>query len=393
MPPGSNTIRLNHHRAQTPLGKRHRAQTPSGSPRGKINSWLRYGDNYGIRMASLDDDVDLNGGDINGILHKPSKKLKLSCVGETNKKVKLPKKFLLDCHRVDDVYVPRRLRTGITKRLKENVSPSSQSPTNWIHKNEMPLEKSSNKKTNVYVDKQRHSTMLKLFAEQITEDEKEAIVGLLALARINSKNNNTNKINLNKEIAEAEDSKCKDLVIKHVQIHDLIDSNTIDVKKDSKDITYGNKSRKRCCSRMYICRMIKNLQIIEGRKVNSQIEPRTDTTPVSNTDCSVGIISNEARRTTLQPYFGNPFCDPSQWSRPMFPNQEMWMNPFIHGARNQNWQNDGHELMASHSGSYVQGSTHHLRYKMQFCQRTSGYGKNGGLLQVDSPLALKLTLQ
>nr|GEV63220.1 hypothetical protein [Tanacetum cinerariifolium] len=255
----------------------------------------------------------------------------MSCVGETSKKVKLPKKFLLDCHWVDDVYVPRRLRTGITKRLKENVSPSSQCPTNWIHKNKTPLENSSSKKTNVYVDKQRHSTMLKLFAEQITEDEKEAIAGLLALARINAENNNTNKINLNKEIAEAEDSKCKDLVVKHVQIHDLIDSNTVDVKKDSKDITDNNKSRKRCCSHMYICGMIKNLQIIEGRK---------------------------------------------------------------------NWQNGRHELMVPHSGSYVQatlvdvrGSNQHLGYKMQFGQRTSGYDKNGGLLRVDSPLALKLTLQ
>ncbi|PWA36587.1 hypothetical protein CTI12_AA594060 [Artemisia annua] len=338
------------------------------------------------------------GGNNNGILHKPSKKLKMSCVGETSKKVKLPKKFLLDCHRVDHVYVPRRLRTGFTKRLKENVSPSSRSLTNCIHNNEKPLE-NSNKKTNVYVDKQRHSTMLKLFAEQITEDEKEAISGLLALVGTNAEDNNTNKINLNKEIAEAEDSKCKALVIKHVQIHDLIDSNTLDVKKDSKDVTDGNKSRKRCCSHMYICRMIKNLQIIEGRKVNLQIEPRTGTTPESNTDCSVGIISNEARTTTLQPYFGDPFCDPSQWSRPMFPNKEMWMNPFIIGARNQNWQNGGPELMVSHSGSYVQaslldgqGSNQHL-YKMQFGQRSSGYDKNGGLLQADSPLALKLTLQ
>lgn len=334
------------------------------------------------------------GGDNNGILHKPSKKLKMSCVGETSKKVKLPKKFLLDCHRVDHVYVPRRLRTGFTKRLKENVSPSSRSATNWIHKNEMPLE-TSNKKTSIYVDK-RHSTMLKFFVEQITEDEKEAITGLLALVGVNAEDNNTNKINLNKEIARAEDSYCKDLVIKHVQIHDLVESNTVDVKKVSKDVTDGNKSRKRCCSHMYICRMIKNLQIIEGRKVNSQIEPRTDTTPESNTDCSVGIISNEARTTTLQPYFGNPFCDPSQWSRPMFPNQEMWMKPFIHGARNQNRQNGGRELMVSHSGSYVQASLLGVQgsnYKMQYSQRTSGYDKNGGLLQADSPLALKLTLQ
>ena len=150
---------------------------------------------------------------------------------------------------------------------------------------------------------------------------------------------------------------------------------------------------------MYICRMIKNLQIIEGSKVNLQIEPRTGTTPESNTDCSVGIISNEARTTMLQPYFGDPFCDPSQWSRPMFPNKEMWMNPFIHGARNQNWQNGGRELMVSHSGSFVQASlldvqgSNQRRYKMQFGQRTSGCDKNGGLLQADSPLALKLTLQ
>ena len=80
-------------------------------------------------------------------------------------------------------------------------------------------------------DKQRHSTMLKLFAEQITEDEKEAISGLLALVGINAEDNNTNKINLNKEIARAEDSYCKDLVIKHVQIHDLIESNTVDMKQ------------------------------------------------------------------------------------------------------------------------------------------------------------------
>ncbi|GKE60702.1 hypothetical protein Tco_1511069 [Tanacetum coccineum] len=81
--------------------------------------------------------------------------------------------------------------------------------------------------------------MLKFYAVQIREDGKEAITGLLALARINAANNNTNKINLNKEIAKLEDSRCKDLVIKRVRTHDLIDSNTSDVKKDSKDITDG----------------------------------------------------------------------------------------------------------------------------------------------------------
>nr|XP_043632121.1 uncharacterized protein LOC122603476 [Erigeron canadensis] len=330
-----------------------------------------------------------------GIWNKASKNLKsLNCVDDMDnnsiysKRLKLSKKTLDNCHPVYHVSVPKKLRSALQKRQTGYVSPSSPSLSNGISRFEMPSE-DSNKKLK---DEEQQSTVCKLIMEQITISEEEAIAGLLSLPRIYARSNTTLEINLNNKISE-ESSMSEDLVNKCVQIDDLNQStNTVDVKKDSIDNKSGNKSRKRCMSHVYICRIIKELQFMEDKTVISHIQMKTDPASENMMNSRVGINLNEAitanktefqyqrRACKAQPYFGNPFYDPSQWSRPVFPRQQMLMNPFI----------------TAHSG-YVQPTMLDAlgakqEYKMQYGQCSMGYEENGGLLHVDIPSALKLTL-
>lgn len=166
--------------------------------------------------------------------------------------------------------------------------------------------------------------------------------------------------------------------------------------QEYKNVSGGNKSRKRCASHVYICRIIKDMQFLEGKMVNSNIQPKTDTSPENYMNSYVGIDLNEAigasktifqdqqRACGVQPYFGNPFCDPSQWSRPVFPKQQMWVNPLIQPHLNSHLQPSMLDVL---------GSKQQLRYEVQLGQRSSGYQENGSLFRVDNPLTLKLTLQ
>ncbi|MFS8006752.1 hypothetical protein Hanom_Chr14g01252861 [Helianthus anomalus] len=305
------------------------------------------------------------GGGRIGISHKPSKKVKtLRSVAGVDK---LPKKLVNNGHTVNLVTVPRKSRSVLNKRYSD---PSSPSRTNAISRCHMPSA-DGNKKVKLDPDEQ-HSIM---------KIEEEAIAGLLALAA----NNNTDEVKLNK-ISEATASKTEDVVQKYAQIHDLNES---DAKKDSKDVTVGNESRKRCASHVYICQIIKNLKNAKGKTVISHEEAKTVTTPETFMNLSTGINLNEAipvNKNTfgsqpsgcgVQTYFGNPYCDPSQWSRPMFPNQQMWMNPFMYKALK--------------SGSYVQASLHSVLGPKH--HPSSGYDENGAMFRVDSPQTLKLSLQ
>ncbi|KAD7477603.1 hypothetical protein E3N88_00739 [Mikania micrantha] len=296
--------------------------------------------------------------------HKPSKKLKtLSSVdgmdkSTCSKRVKLPKK----------------------KRYSTNV----------ISRCEISSTDDNNK---LKLDPDEHHHL-------ITKVEEEAIAGLLALSGID----NTHEINLNYKIPEATASKPEDSAKKCVQIDDLNDSrNIVDVKKDSKDVTDGNNNtRKRCSSHVYICRIIKNLQTTKGKTVNSHKESQTKTTPENattfnrsinlNEPITVGkaIFQEQPSGCRVQPYFGNPFCDPSQWSRPLFPKQQIRMNPLMYNPEAQ-------------SGSYEQASLHNvlaskhkqqLSLKMQLDHhRSSGYDENGVLFCVDNPPTLELALR
>ncbi|KAI3797408.1 hypothetical protein L1987_32665 [Smallanthus sonchifolius] len=318
------------------------------------------------------------------ISHKPSKKLKtLSSVtgmdeSSSSKRVKFPKKILDDCHSVNLVSVPRKLRSVMKKRYSD---PSSPNLTNGISGCEMSST-DGNKKLKLEPDEQQHT---------IVKDEEEAIAGLLALAG----NDNTHEINLKlkNKISDATVSKTEDLVQKRVQIDDLNESrNTVVVnlvKKDSKHVTDGNELRKRCASHVHICQIIKNLQMTKGKTVNLRKEPKTEITPENFKNVNAGINLNESITVSktvfqdqpsgcgVQSYFGNPFCDPSQWSRPVFPKQQMWMNPLMYKPLQ--------------SGSYVQPSLHNVLGSKH--HPSSGYDENRVLFRVDSPLTLKLALQ
>lgn len=402
------------------------------------------------------------GGDSDGILHKSSKKLKkLSSVSEMNqssqststttssKRVKLPKKFFDDYDTVNHASVPRKLRSAMKKRDYESVSPSSPNNRNRIRRFEMD-SKDLSRKLKVGSDEQQ-LIISESNEEKITKDEEEAMAALVAMAGIIPGNDNkTEEINLKNETSAAEASnlqekhdsktcgsqiasKSKDLVQESVQIEDLNETrNTFGVKKDSKDVvTDGNKSRKRCSSHVYICRFIKDLQVTEGKLVNSHQEPKqraytdakTDKIPENITNGNADKISNKlstANRTIFQdqrqaqnhsaatsgqvsvlPLFGSPLYDPSQWSRPLFPKQHMWMSPFIPGVRYQNWLNGGCDTMPPGSSSYggMAGGSNYAQpslldtRKMQFGHRSSGFDENGGLFVVDSSPTLKLTLQ
>ncbi|XP_024988776.1 uncharacterized protein LOC112523413 isoform X1 [Cynara cardunculus var. scolymus] len=409
------------------------------------------------------------GGDSDGILHKSPKKLKkLSSMAEMNqssqststttssKRVKLPKKFFDDYDTVNHTSVPRKLRSAMKKRQYESVSPSSPNNKNRVRKFEMDSE-DRNRKLKVGVDEQ-HPTISESNAEKITKDEEEAMAALVAMAGIIPGNDNsTEDINLKNETSAAEASnlqeksdsktggspaasKPKDLVQESVQIEDLNEiRNTFSVKKDSKDVTDGNKLRKRCSSHVYICQFIKDLQFAEGKLVNSVQErkqraytdAKTDKIPENVTNGNADKISNKTsteNRTIFQdqrqvqnhsaaasgqvpvlPLFGSPLYDPSQWARPLFPKQSMWMSPLIPGARYQNWPNGGCETMPPGSNSYGRmsaGSNYaqsslldtgktpqQLQYKTQFGHRSSGFDESGGLFLVDRSPTLKLTLQ
>ncbi|KAF5767410.1 hypothetical protein HanRHA438_Chr14g0633921 [Helianthus annuus] len=306
------------------------------------------------------------GGGRIGISHKPSKKVKtLRSVAGVDK---LPKKLVDNGYTVNLVTVPRKSRSVLNKRYSD---PSSPSRTNAISRCQMPSTDGSSKKAKLDPDEQ-HSIM---------KIEEEAVAGLLALAA----NAKTNEVKLNK-ISEVSASKTEDEFQKYAQIHDLNES---DVKKDSKDVTVGNESRKRCASHVYICQIIKNLKNAKGKMVISHEEAKTVTTPETFMNLSTGINLNEAIPVSkntfgsqpsgcgVQTYFGNPYCDPSQWSRPVFPNQQMWMNPFMYKALK--------------SGSYVQASLHNVLGPKHY--PSSGYDENGAMFRVDSPLTLKLSLQ
>ncbi|KAI3796973.1 hypothetical protein L1987_39660 [Smallanthus sonchifolius] len=320
------------------------------------------------------------------ISHKPSKKLKtLSSVtgmdeSSCSKRVKFPKKILDDDHSVNLVSFPRKLRSAMKKRYSD---PSSPNLTNRISGCEMSST-DGNKKLKLDPDEQH----------AIVKDEEEAIAGLLALAG----NDNTHEINLKlkNKISEATASKIEDLVQKRVQIDNLINlnesKNTVDVnlmKKDSKHVTDGKESRKRCASHVHICQIIKNMQMTKGKMVNSCKEPKTEKTPENFQNVSAGINLNEVTVVKkiefqdqpsgcgVQPYFGNPFCDPSQWSRPVFPKQQIWMNLLMYKPLQP--------------GSYVQPSLHNVLGSKH--HPSSGYNENGVLFRVDSPLTLKLALQ
>ncbi|KAL8201892.1 hypothetical protein R6Q57_011039 [Mikania cordata] len=322
--------------------------------------------------------------------HKPSKKLKtLSSVdgmdkSTCSKRVKLPKKLLKDDHAVNLETVPRKLRSVPSAVMKKRYS------TNLISRCEISST-DDNKKLKLDPDEHPHS---------ITKVEEEAIAGLLALSGID----NTHEINLNYKIPEATASKPEDSAQKCVQIDDVNGSrNIVDVKKDSKDVTDGNNNtRKRCSSHVYICRIIKNLQTTKGKMVNSRKESQTKTTPENATAFNRSINLNEPITVSkiifqeqpsgcrVQPYFGNPFCDPSQWSRPLFPKQQIWMNPLMYNPEAQ-------------SGSYEQASLHNvlaskqqheLSLKMQLDHHhSSGYDENGVLFCVDNPPTLELALR
>ncbi|XP_071698938.1 uncharacterized protein [Rutidosis leptorrhynchoides] len=311
-----------------------------------------------------------------GILHKSSKKLKtLSSVGEMDtsscsKTLKLSKKILDDCHTVNHVFVPRKLRSALVKRQHEYVS-----PTNGISTFKLSSEVSNKK----------------LEANAVTKDEEEAVAGLLALARIYFGDNNSPQIYLKKETSEAETSRSKDLVPKCAQIDVTNKSiNAVEIKMDYNNvINGGNKSRKRCASHVYICRLIKDMQFMEGNMVNSHKLLKTETiSSENNLNRNVGIDLNEgitASKTIsqdqhcafgVQSYFGNPFSDPSQWSRPVLPKQQIWVNSLMPPRLNPHVQPSMRDVLAT---------------KQEL--RSLGYQENGDLFRVDNPLTLKLTLQ
>ncbi|KAI7740816.1 hypothetical protein M8C21_032960 [Ambrosia artemisiifolia] len=320
-----------------------------------------------------------SGGGSFVISHKASKKLKrLSALAgldnkpTCSKRVKLPKNLSDNGHMVNLVSVPRKSRSVMKKRFADLSSPSR---TSAISRCEMPST-DGNKKVKLDPDEE----------QSVMKNEEAAIAGLLALAG----NDRTDEIKLNNKISEATGSKAEDLVQECVQFHDLNESsNTLDVKKDCKDVTVGNESRKRCASHVYICQVIKDLKMTKGKMVISCEEAKGVTAPKVVMNVNSGINLNEAIPFSsntiegqptgcgVQSYFGNPYCDPSQWSRPMFPNQQMWMNPFMYKPLQ--------------SGSYVQASLHNVLGS----KHNSSLGSDeSAMFRVDSsPLTLKLALQ
>ncbi|KAK1406596.1 hypothetical protein QVD17_42042 [Tagetes erecta] len=304
--------------------------------------------------------------------HKPSKKLKtLSFMDKSttcSKRVNLPKKRLDDSHTISRVPVPRKLRSALKNRYSD---PSSSNLTNGISK----FETSStlgNKKPKLDPDEQHHLQ---------TKDEEEAVAGLLALGG----NDITHEVNLNIKHSVVTSSKTEDLVQDHMQINDPNESrNRLDVKKDS---------RKRCSTHVYICRIIKNLKNAKGKTVNLPIEAKTETTTENVTNVGIVLFDDQSSGYGVHSsYFGNPFCDPSQWSRPVFPKEQMWVNQFMYKQPQL-----GSYLQASfHNalGSKQQQQQQQLGFKMHFDHLPSSrHDENGVLFHVDSPPTLKLALR
>ncbi|KAI3724429.1 hypothetical protein L2E82_36204 [Cichorium intybus] len=337
-----------------------------------VSSELELGKGYTRFSASM---LQTEGGDSIGISLKPSKKLKtLSSMGKidqsiSTKRVKLPKKFFDDCYTVNHVPVPRKLRSAIKQRYYDVVL---QNPKDGKLLLQTPLEE-NNKKLEVNKEEGQHSTISESISEQITKDEEEAIAGLLLL----DGNNNNEEVNLKSETSDSED-----FVKNGPVIEDLNKSTKIvDVEKDCKDFRDGNESRKICSRHVYICQMIKQMQVTEVKTVNSHKElvfqDQMHGCGVEARGCSFAQ-DHTSFQVPTPPYFGSPLYDPSQW--PSL-RQQIWMNPFMAGARYQNWQKSGLETTQHHSGS------NHI---LPSLLNVLGTKENGGLFLVDSSPTLNL---